>query len=315
MDITILDAATFGDDISLEPFKKFGKLTVYQKTSDEEIISRISDAQCVITNKIKLNAERLKHAKKLKLICVTATGFDNIDTVYCKQNSIALCNVKGYSTESVTQLTVAMALSLSNNLTEFDKYVKSGRYTESGKANMLQPVFNEICGKVWGIVGLGNIGKRVADVSKALGCEVMAFKRTPEQGYNCVDLSTLMSKSDIISVHLPSSPETVGIIDREHIALMKKSAILINVARGNVIDEKAIADAVTAKKISGFGCDVYSSEPMPKTHPYTSLYGLDNVILTPHMAWGAYETRVRLIESVAENIASFIDGGKKNRIV
>lgn len=315
MDITVLDAATFGDDISLEAFEKLGKLTVYSGTEDEKIAERISDAECIVANKIKLTAEKLKNAKRLKLICITATGYDNVDIEYCRKNSIAVCNVKGYSTESVAQLTVAMALSLVNHLTEFDKFVKSGRYSDSGKANMLKPVFNELYGKVWGIVGLGSIGKRVAEVAKALGCEILAFKRTPVENFDCVGLEELMSKSDIISVHLPSNEQTAGIIDQAHISLMKKNAVLINVSRGTVVDEKAIAEAVTAKKISGFGCDVYSSEPIPKTHPYSTLYGLDNVILTPHMAWGAYETRLRLINSVAENISSFIAGERKNRVV
>lgn len=315
MNIAILDSATLGNDITFECIKEFGTLTVYEKTSQEQAVERLAGIDCVILNKVKLTADILAKSPQLKLICITATGFDNVDTEYCKRHGIAVCNVKGYSTECVSQLTVAMALSLTNHLFEFDKYVKSGKYTQSGVQNKLTPVFNEISGKTWGVVGLGNIGKRVAQIATALGCKVLAYKRTEEHGYNCVDLDTLMSKSDIISIHLPSNHETVGIINRERLAMMKNRAILINVARGNVVDEKAVADAIEACTLYGFGCDVYSTEPMPKDHPYNKILNYDNVILTPHMAWGGYETRVRLIGEVAQNIQSFTAGEERNRIV
>lgn len=315
MKIAILDAATLGNDITFECFDSLGTLTVYQKTSPQEAAQRLAGMDCVILNKVKLTADILSKAPGLKLICITATGYDNVDTAFCKEHGIAVCNVKGYSTECVTQLTISMALSLMNHITEFDKYVKSGKYTQSGIQNKLTPVFNEICGKTWGVVGLGNIGKRVAEIAEALGCRVLAFKRTPEEGYNCVDLDTLMRESDIISVHIPSSKETVGIISRERIEMMKKRAILINVARGNVVDEQAVADGIKFGTLYGFGCDVYSTEPFPEDHPYNKILLHDNVILTPHMAWGGYETRLRLVNEVAENIKSFIEGNNRNRVV
>lgn len=315
MNIAILDAATLGNDITFECFEALGTLTVYDKTSPDEASERLCGMDCVILNKVKLTADILSKAPSLKLICITATGYDNVDTAYCKEHGIAVCNVKGYSTECVTQLTVSMALSLMNHLTEFDKYVKSGKYTQSGIQNKLTPVFNEIQGKTWGVVGLGNIGKRVAEVAKVLGCRVLAFKRTPEESYTCVDLDTLMRESDIISVHIPSSEQTVGIISRERIAMMKKRAILINAARGNVVDEQAVADAIRLGALYGFGCDVYSTEPFPSDHPYNKILMHDNVILTPHMAWGGYETRLRLVSEVAENIKSFITGQMRNRVV
>ncbi len=315
MNIAILDAATLGEDITFECFDSLGPLTVYRNTSAHEAVERLSGVDCAILNKVKLTADILSKAPSLKLICITATGYDNVDTAYCKQNGIAVCNVKGYSTDCVAQLTISMALSLMNHITEFDKYVKSGKYTQSGIQNKLTPVFNEICGKTWGIVGLGNIGKKVASVATALGCRVLAFKRTPEEDYNCVDLDTLMRESDIVSVHIPSSEETVGIISRERIGMMKSRAILINVARGNVVDEQAVTDAIRLGTLYGFGCDVYSTEPMPQDHPYSKILMHDNVILTPHMAWGGYETRLRLISEVAENIKSFVDGTGRNRVV
>ncbi len=315
MKIAILDSSTLGEDITFECLNSLGTLTVYEKTSPEQASQRLKGVDCAILNKVKLTADILSKADNLKLICLTATGFDNVDTAYCKEHGIAVCNVEGYSTQSVSQLTVSMALSLINHLTEFDKYVKSGEYSASGIQNKLTPVFNEICGKTWGIVGLGNIGKRVASIAQALGCKVIAFKRTAVENYNCVDLDTLMSQSDIISVHIPSSKETVGIISRERIAMMKERAILINVARGNVIDEAAVADAICLGSLYGYGCDVYSTEPFSSDHPYNRILKHDNVILTPHMAWGGYETRLKLINEVAENIRFFLEGKSRNRVV
>ena len=315
MNIAILDAATLGNDITFECIEKHGVVTVYDKTSPEEAVLRLKGQDCVILNKVKLTADILSQAPDLKLICITATGFDNVDTEYCKNHGIAVCNVKGYSTECVAQLTVSMALSLVNHLTEFDKYVKSTKYTKSGIQNKLTPVFNEVYGKTWGIVGLGNIGKRVAEIAAVLGCRVLAYKRTPEEGYNCVDLDTLMKESDIISLHIPSNDETVGIISKERIGMMKKNAVLVNVARGNVVDEQAVADGIKFGQIGGFGCDVYSTEPMPWDHPYHKILRHDNVILTPHMAWGGYETRVRLVEEVGLNIEGFVTNTGRNRVV
>lgn len=315
MKIILLDAKTLGSDIPLTVFSDMGEFVSYPKTSPEEAPDRIADADVIVTNKVKLRGDILKYAPNLKLICVTATGYDNVDIDYCKKNSVAVCNVKGYSTECVAQLTVSMALSLTNHLRVFDDYVKSGEYSKSGIQNKLTPTFNEVYGKTWGIVGLGNIGKRVADIAKVMGCKVLAYKRTPVEDYECVGLETLMKESDIISVHIPSSPETAGLISREMLSLMKERAILINVARGNILDEAAVADAILDGSLYGFGCDVYSTEPFPENHPYSKLSKCDNVILTPHMAWGGYETRVRLVDEVAENIRAFYKGEERNRIV
>ena len=315
MKIILLDAKTLGSDIPLTVFSDMGEFVSYPKTSPEEAPGRIADADVIVTNKVKLRADILKHAPNLKLICVTATGYDNVDIDYCKNNGVAVCNVKGYSTECVAQLTISMALSLTNHLRVFDDYVKSGEYSKSGIQNKLTPTFNEVYGKTWGIVGLGNIGKRVADIAKVMGCRVLAYKRTPVEDYECVNLETLMRESDFISVHIPSSPETVGLISREMLSLTKEKAILINVARGHVLDEQAVADSILDGSLYGFGCDVYSTEPFPENHPYSKLSKCDNVILTPHMAWGGYETRVRLVSEVAENIKAFYKGEERNRIV
>ena len=255
-----------------------------------------------------------KNAKKLKLICVTATGYDNIDLNYARENSIAVCNVRGYSTDSVCQVTVSMALYLLSNIYEYEKYVSSGEYTKSGVANRLSPVYHEISGKTWGIVGLGNIGRQVAKVAEALGCKVICHKRTEDKEFRCVSLETLMRESDIISVHVPLSKETENMIDKEMISLMKKESILINVARGAVCDEAALCEAVRAGRIAGIGIDVYSKEPFSKDSPYNSVMHLPNVCLLPHMAWGAYEARERCVCEVIENINAFFNGEIRNRV-
>lgn len=313
MKTVILDGKTLGDDINLNIFGDATK--IYGTTEPELVADRIKDAEVVIINKIKLFEENLKNAENLKLICVAATGYDNVDTAYCKERGIAVCNVVGYSTQSVAQLTISMALSLVMHQKEYNDFVKSGAYTKSGVANRLTPTYYEVAGKTWGIAGLGNIGKQVAKVAEALGCKVIAFKRTPCDEYDTVSLCELMEKSDIISVHLPASAETNGIISKEMIAKMKKNAVLVNVARGVVTDEEALCDAVLEGKIAGLGVDVYTKEPFDESHPMHRIKDLDNVILTPHIAWGAYESRVRCLDEIKKNIESFTRGEKRNRIV
>lgn len=314
MKIVILDAKTLGDDMEFSSFEKFGEVNVYQTTSELQIEERIKDAQIIIVNKIKLNKDNLEKSKKLKLICVTATGYDNIDINYCWRNEIAVCNVRGYSTDSVAQLTMSMALSLMTHLNEFDKYVKDGRYTAGGVQNHLRPYFHELTGKTWGVIGLGNIGKQVARLATAFGMEVVANPHKIQEGYNCIDLDELCRVSDIISVHVPLTSETKGMINEKRIAMMKKDFIFINVSRGAVADENALVTAYENGKMGGLGIDVYSTEPMTSESPYNRILNKRNVIFTPHMAWGAYEARKRCIEEIVKNIETFLMGGKRNRV-
>ena len=315
MKISVLDIATLGDDLHFDAIHRLGEVTVYDLTLQEDVVDRIRDAEVLILNKVKLNRDHLPYAKKLKLICITATGFDNVDLDYCREHDIAVCNVAGYSTDSVVQLTVAMAFSLATNLQAFDGYVKSGQYTNSGIFNCIKPVFREMSALTWGVVGLGNIGMKVADIAKTMGCNVLAYKRTPVEAYPCVDLDTLCRESDIISIHTPLSDETYHLIDEKRLSLMKNNAILINVARGAVVDETAVCKAVAEKRLGGLGVDVYSTEPMQPDSPYQQVLSCDNVIFTPHMAWGAIDARQRCMDEVAKNIESFISGGKRSRLV
>ena len=314
MKITVLDAATLGADLDLSHLAALGELAVFDSTAPEEVAARLADTDVVVINKIKINAENLAGSTRLKMIAECATGFDNIDLVACRERGIAVANVVGYSTHSVAQLTLAMALSLSTNLKAFRRTVDSGAYTAGGVANCLTPVFHEMQGKTWGIVGYGNIGAQVARVAEAVGCRVLAFAKSPKTGVENATLEELCRRSDIISVHLPLTPETRGIIGERELALMKPDAILINVARGAVTDEKALAEAILGGRLGGLGVDVYSTEPFAADHPFTALLGRDNVCLTPHMAWGAYEARRRCLDEVAANITAFLRGERRNRV-
>ncbi len=315
MKIAILDKGTLGSDINLTPLRSLGETAEYESTAPADVAARIAEADVVVINKVKLNGTNLPAAKKLKLICVAATGYDNIDTAYCRAHGIALCNVPGYSTESVAQLTLAMALSLATNLTQYREYTHSGAYSASGVANKVSPVFHEISSMTWGVVGGGGIGARVAGVAKALGCRVIVCRRKKEEVYEQMELDELCECADIISLHVPLTEETRGMLNRERIAKMKKGAIVINVARGAVADEAALAEAVESGHLGGLGIDVYSAEPFPAEHPFTRILGHENVCLTPHMAWGAYEARNRCVEEIGKNISAFFAEETRNRIV
>ena len=313
MRIAVLDSATLGDDISFDEFRQIGDVDIYDMTPADLVSERIKGSDVVVVNKLKLNRSNLENSG-IKLICVAATGFDNIDVDYCRENGIGVCNVVGYSTDCVAQVTVAMVLSLVNHLPEYNRCVEDGSYTASGVQNRLVPVYHELSGKTWGIVGAGNIGGKVAEVARAFGCRVIVYKRTPDERYECTDLDTLMSQADIISVHLPLSDATRNIIDSRRISLMKKDAIIVNVARGAVWDESAVSEAVEKGRIAGMGCDVYSAEPMSSDHPFNKIMHLDNVCLTPHMAWGSYESRSRCISTMAKNIKCYFNGEIYNRV-
>lgn len=315
MNITVLDKLSLGEDTPLERFLQLGKASFYDSTSPDEIEERVKDVDVIITNKVKLTEDVMNKAPALKLICVFATGYDNIDISAAKKRNVGVCNVPGYSTNSVTLFTVATALALYSHLFDYREYVNDGRYSASSAPNCLVPVYHELAGKTWGIVGLGNIGTSVAKIAQAFGADVIVNTRTSKPGYNCVDINTLCKESDIISLHCPLTDTTRSLIDENKIALMKPSVVLVNEARGAVVDETAVANAIIANKIGGYGCDVYSKEPFPLDHPYNKIKNFNNVILTPHAAWGAYEARARCVDVIINNITSFINGENLNRIV
>lgn len=315
MKIAILDAKTLGDDIDLSCLKSLGEVITYPSTAPQETAGRLRGVDCVIVNKVRIEESVLAQADRLKLVCVAATGYDNICLNDMKAHGIAVCNVVGYSTHSVAQLTLSMVLSLVMHLPAYNRFVESGAYTNSGVANCLVPVYHELAGKTWGIVGCGNIGGQVASVAQAMGCQVIVCKRTPDPRYTCVDIDTLCRQADVITIHTPLSHETENLISKERIDVMKPDAIVVNVARGAVCDEAALCEAVSEGRLGGLGVDVYTKEPFPADSPYSAVMHMDNVCLTPHMAWGAYEARNRCMQEICENIKAFYEGKQRNRLV
>lgn len=314
MKITLLDAATLGYDMDFDKLGRFGEFDVYQTTPSDKIEERISNSDIVIVNKVRLDGAVLKNARRVRLICEAATGYDNIDIEWCAAHGIAVSNVVGYSSDSVAQITVATVLSLVSHLNEYSNFVSDGSYSRSGVATRISPTYREISGSVWGIVGYGNIGRRVAEVAKALGCQVIVCKNTPVEGIECVDINELCKRSDIITLHTPLNDSTRGLIGREQIGLMKKTAIVVNESRGAVVDEETLAEAVKDGRIAGLGSDVYSVEPFSESHPYYEIKDRENVCFTPHMAWGAYEARERCLNEISKNILAFINGNRRNRV-
>ncbi len=314
MKIAILDKSTLGADIDLSPIRALGETAEYSNTKPDEMTEHIGDAEVIVVNKIKCNESSLSGSKKLRLICVAATGYDNVDLDYCRSRGIALCNVPAYSTDSVAQTTVAMAMSLATHLSEYRNFVLSGKYTKSGVANCLEPVYHEMGVLTWGVVGGGGIGTKVAQIARAIGCRVVVCRRRQEGEYPLADIDTVCKTCDIISLHVPLSESTSGLISRKRIESMKHGAIVINTARGAVCDEAALAEAARTGKIL-LGCDVYSTEPFGKDHPFWEIKNLRNVCLTPHMAWGAFESRTRCVKVISENIRLFFEGSSQNRIV
>lgn len=315
MKITLLDSATLGDDLDISSLSQFGEVEAYAKTEPGDVAKRIEDSECVIVNKVRLNRETVGCAEKLKLICIAATGYDNVDLELMKERGVAVCNVVGYSTDSVAQLTLAMVLSLTTNLPQFNRHVQSGAYSKGGNANCLTPVYHELAGKTWGIVGFGNIGKKVGQIAKAMGCRVLVNKRTPVADWECTDIDTLCKTADIITVHTPLNDSTKNLINAKRINSMKQNAVFVNVARGAVCDEAALCKSVTEGRLGGLGADVYTTEPFDETSPYYAVKDLDNVCLTPHMAWGSYESRVRCLEDMEKSISAFLAGEKYSRLV
>ena len=314
MKIVILDRASIGFDTPISVLNRFGQVLCYDASSPEEAKERSADADVIIINKIKVTREIMESSDSLKLVCVFATGFDNVDIAAAREKGIAVCNVPGYSTDSVVLFTVSKVLALCSHLFEYNGFVKSGEYSASGVPNRLTPVYHELSGKTWGIIGYGNIGRAVGRVAEALGAKVIVNKRTPSDDATCVDIDTLCRESNIITVHCPLNDHSRALINEHRLSIMKPDVILVNEARGAVLDESAVAKAIREKKIAAFGCDVYSTEPFGKDHPYNDIMHMPNVILTPHAAWGSYEARERCINIIADNIDSFISRKILNRV-
>ena len=307
MKIIILDKCTVTKgDVDLSPLERFGEVEYYDLLTKEEIKRVLVGADAVVCNKAKIDREIIE-ASTLKFIGVFATGYNNIDTVAARERGIAVCNVPGYSTDSVAQLTVSLMLELAGNASAYARSVAAGDWKRSRQFSYFFAPITEIKGKTLGIYGLGTIGKAVAKVALAFGMKVIAYSRTPKNldGIRDVDRETLFRESDFLSFHCPLNAESALAVNQQTLSLMKPTAFLINTARGGIIDEVALAEALEKGQIAGAALDVLTEEPMSEN---CVLFGAKNCIITPHIAWAAYETRVRLIDLVAKNLEAFIDG-------
>lgn len=317
MNIVILERSSVGMDVSVDSLKDLGDVTVYNTTEYEEIKERIKDADIVIANKSRLCEDTLKDAKNVKLICEFATGFDNVDLDYCRQRNIGVCNVRDYSTEMVAQHTFAMALFLSEKLSHYDDFVKSGKYANHNRFSYFDIPFKELAGKTWGIIGMGNIGRKVASIAKAFGCRVIFYSVTGKSSvtdYERVDFDTVLKESDFLSIHCPLSDLSRGLIDAAALKKMKKTAVLINVARGPIVKQQDLYDALVNGEIAAAGLDVLEKEPIAKDNPLQKITDSTKLIITPHLAWASVEARERCVSMTYDNIRAFMDGKELCRV-
>ena len=308
MKIVFLDVKSIGDDWDIEEFRKLGEVVLYPYSREEEIPRRVSDADIVIVNKAQMNEKTLAGADKLKLVCVTATGTNNLDKEYLAKRQIEWRNVAGYSTETVAQHTFALLFYLLEKLNYYDQYVKSEKYVGDVSFTHFDNVFHELRGKTWGVIGLGAIGRRVADIAGMFGCRVLYYSTSgkhDQPGYERVDFDTLLAESDIVSVHAPLDANTEGLMNAGAFAKMKKSAIFLNLGRGPIVVEKDLAEALKSGTIAAAGLDVLSAEPMRADNPLREIKDSDKLMITPHIAWASIEARTRLMKIIEGQIREF----------
>jgi len=315
MKLVILERNSVGTDVDVSCFEKFGEVTCYPNTVAANTSERVKDADIILANKAPLNESTLKDAPNVKLICLLATGFDNVDLAYCKSRSIKVTNVVNYCTSTVAQHTLLLALALSEKIAFYDDYVKSGAYSAQDRFSNFDRTFYDLEGKTWGIIGMGTIGRRVAGLAQAFGCRVIFYSASGKStctDYERVEFDTLLQESDILSLHCPLSDRTRGLINKDALSKMKKTAVLVNVARGPVVDTQALYDALVTDQIAGAGLDVLEQEPMAKDNPLAQIKDSTKLIITPHMAWASLESRTRLVDEVVKNIEAFLAGENRN---
>ncbi|MBD5460914.1 MAG: hydroxyacid dehydrogenase [Lachnospiraceae bacterium] len=318
MNIVVLERNSVGPDIDMSCFQDLGNVTYYLNTvSQQEVAERVRDADVVVVNKAPMNEASLRDALHLKLICELATGYDNCDLGYCKSRGIKVCNVADYCSGMVAQHTFALALALVQKLAHYDHYVKSGAYSAQDRFSNFDIPFTELEGKTWGIVGMGNIGRRVAKIASAFGCRVIFHSVTGKSrvtDYPQVDKDTLLAESDFLSLHCPLSDLSRNFIDRQALQKMKKTAVLINVARGPVVNNTDLYEALLTGEIMAAGLDVLEQEPLRPENPLSRLQDSNQIIITPHLAWGSVEARTRCVAEVYKNIESFLNGTDRNLV-
>ncbi len=307
MKIVFLDEySVCGRDLS--SITRWGDYTGYETTSSDEVIEKSKDAEIIITNKVVLDAEKIASLPNLRLICVAATGMNNVDLNAAAERGIIVRNAVGYSTYAVAETTLSSALALLREVVYYDNYFKSGAYATSDKIFNFDRPTAQLRGKRWGIIGMGNIGREVARLATAFGCEVCYYSTSGverEEEYKSVSLNDLLAQSDVVSIHCPLNERTRDLIGKEQLSMMKPSAILINVARGGIVDEEALAEALNAHRLRGAALDVFTAEPL-RTSPLYSLNDPYRLLASPHNAWSPVEAIDRLIGCIAQNIAEYV---------
>ena len=307
MKIVFLDEySVCGRDLS--SITHWGDYTGYETTSPDEVIEKSKDAEIIITNKVVLDAEKIAALPNLRLICVAATGMNNVDLNAAAEHGIIVRNAVGYSTYAVAETTLSSALALLREVVYYDNYFKSGAYATSDKIFNFDRPTAQLRGKRWGIIGMGTIGREVARLATAFGCEVCYYSTSGverEEEYKSVSLNDLLTQSDVVSIHCPLNERTRDLIGKEQLSMMKPSAILINVARGGIVDEGALAEALNAHRLRGAALDVFTSEPL-RTSPLYSLNDPYRLLASPHNAWSPVEAIDRLIGCIAQNIAEYV---------
>ena len=316
MKIVVLDGyAANPDDLSWEPLKEWGKLTVYNRTSAEDLIKRVQDADMVLTNKCRLKEEELRQLPRLKYIGELATGYNNIDIEYAHRHGIVVSNIPSYSTESVVQMTFAHIFNITNQVSHYASEVRAGRWSRNPDFCYWDTPLRELAGRTLGIVGLGHIGMRVAQVAHCMGMDVFALTSKEKDqlpvGVQKTTLEGLLGVSDILTLHCPLSPDTYHLINEERLAMMHEGSVLINTSRGALVDEKAVADALASGHLLAYGADVMSKEPPRADNP---LLSQARAYLTPHIAWATFEARQRLMKIAVENVKAFVEGHPQNVI-
>lgn len=308
MKIVILERGSFGHDIPLDGLQKLGDVTVYENANQNEVPALTKDADIILVNKLLMNESSLKNATNLKLICEIATGYNNIDLDYCKSRGITVTNVRNYSTPSVAQHTFALLLSVYERLSYYDQFVKDGTYSKTASFSHIGKGFHELAGKTYGIIGLGNIGRKVAQIASAFDCNVIYYSasdQTYDVPYQKVDFDTLLTQSDILSIHCPLTDKTHHLLTYNCFQKMKRDSVVINVGRGPIICENDLAKALNEGLIAGAGLDVFEKEPIDADNPLLQVQNNHNLVMVPHIGWGSVEARTRLIKDVEESIIAF----------
>lgn len=315
MKIVFLETDTLGDDVDLTPFNTLGEVIRCSFSNLLEDEKQLEDADVIVVNKIPMKEKTLKNAKKLKLICITGTGTNIVDFDYTNHRGIAVANVRSYSTQSVIQHTFALFFYVYEKLAYYDHFVKSGEYIRSDIFSHFTMKFNELAGKTWGIMGMGEIGRGVAAVAEVFGCRIIYYSTSgmnQNQDYERVELDTLLKESDIISIHAPLNSTTRNLIGEEELRKMKQKAVLLNLGRGPIVNEHALTKALRENWIGAAGLDVISVEPMAADNPLMEIQDSTKLIITPHIAWATVEARNRVTEEVYKNIEAFQKGEARN---